>query len=153
TGASTQLPLPAGTKPHFVNVGPDGNVWFTSLNDQIGTVDLATGAVTFFSEGITPGSVPHVILPGPDGNLYFTEQASEPDPDPLGRGRIPGNGRLARFDLATHTVTEFSAGLPTGNRLHGLAVGPDGNLWVTLGGVDQVARFNLATETFDRFLS
>jgi hypothetical protein len=60
------------------------------------------------------------IVAGPDGNIWFGD-----------RGPIPA---LGRFDVATHTVTEFSNGLPTGNGPGAsIAVGPDGNLWFVVG--------------------
>lgn len=152
TRKGADVALPPFIIPHFINNGPDGNLWFSSLTDQLGRVDPATRAVSFVNQGISRGSVPHVVVGGPDGKLYFSEEASELIPDPLGRGRLPGNGRLGQLDLTTGTVTEFSAGLQPGNRLHGLDIGPDGNPWVTLGGTDQLVRFNLATKTFDRFV-
>ena len=150
TLTATEIPLPPGTLPHFITVGPDGNLWFTTLDDKIGTVNRTTAAVRLFG-GITPGSVPHFLLPAPDGNFYFSEQAAEPFPQP---GNKPGGaGRLARFDPRTGTVTEFFGLLPEGNRIHGLNIGPDGQVWACLEGLDQLARFNLATQTFDRFVS
>jgi streptogramin lyase len=154
TKTATQVALPAGVDPHFLTVGPDNNIWFTSLADQIGRVDVNTHAVTLFTQGITPGSRPHIILPGPDGLLYFTEQAAELVADPFGRRstRLPGNGRLARLDPQTGQITEFHNGVPAGNRMHGMVMDADGNPWVTLEGVDQIARFNRATLTYDRFV-
>src|SRR5262249_13383775 len=133
---------------------PDNNIWFTSLNDQIGRVDINTHAVTLFTQGITPGARPHIILPGPDGFLYFTEQRAELVADPFGRRstRIPSTGVLARLDPQTGQVTEFTNGAPVGNRMHGMIIGPDANPWVTMEGLDQIARFNRATLTYDRIV-
>jgi streptogramin lyase len=147
----TEYPLPAGTLPHDMTTGPDGNPWFTALSDKIGRVDLKTKQITFFHDGITPGSYPHVLIVGPDGNIWFTEQGAYGPPDVTPPGP-QGHTAIAQLDLKTGMVTEYSAGLPPGNLIHTPRLGPDGNIWVTLEGVDQIARFNLATRTFDQFV-
>ena len=152
TLTATEYALPPGTFPHFIMVGPDGNLWFTALDDKLGTFDLKTNTATLFA-GITRGSVPHYILLAPDGAFYFSEQAAEPVPEPGAGSKIPGNGRLARFDPRTRALTEYFGLLPPGNRIHGLTVGPDGNVWACLEGFDQLARFNLTTQSFDRFVN
>jgi Tol biopolymer transport system component/streptogramin lyase len=150
---ATEYALPPGTYPHFVMVGPDNNLWFTDLFDRIGTFNLTTKTATMFGTGITPGSVPHFILTGPDGNIYFSEQGEERIPEPGGQNRTRSNqGRIGRFDITTHEITEYSEGLPPGTRLHGLTLGPDNNIWGTLETTSQIVRFNLNTKRFDKFV-
>src|ERR1700737_82313 len=62
----------AGFGPEFIAAGPDGNLWFTELNDRIGRM-TPLGVVTEFSAGISAGARPFKITAGPDGNLWFTE--------------------------------------------------------------------------------
>jgi streptogramin lyase len=142
----------SGAFPHFITISRDGkSLWFTGLNDVIGTIDLATEEVRLFREGITPGSVPHAITQGPDGNIYFSEEGEEPLPEQ--DKTTVGQSRIARFDIATHEITEFTGGLPLGQRLHGFSFDVDGNLWASLEGSDRMARFDFATETFTDFVS
>jgi TolB protein len=150
---ATEIEVP-GTFPHNFAVGPDGNMWFAGLADVIGRVNPTTRAVTLFRNGISPGASPHIIITGPDGNLWFSESfGGIPDPIPGAPPHGDGNGGIARLDIVTGQVTEFQTGLPPHNYLHGLTAGPDGNIWVALQGVDQIARFNMETKQFDKFVS
>jgi streptogramin lyase len=151
---ATEYPLPPGTFPHFIMVGPDNNLWFTDLYDHIGMFDLKTKYATMYSTGITPGAVPHFILSAPDGNLYFSEEAEERIPEPGGQNKTRiGQSRIAQFNMQTKKITEYWGVIPPGARLHGMTVGPDGQIWVGLEGLDQLARFNLGTKKLDRFAS
>ena len=78
-------------------------------------VFAATGDVTEFSAGITPGSQPQGIAVGPDGNLWFTEPAGHRI------GRITPAGVVTEFPLSADATPV------------GITVGPDGNLWFTEG--------------------
>lgn len=107
--------------PLGITAGPDGNVWFTELiGNRIGRITPA-GAVTEFSEGMSPGksgysmSGPLGIATGPDGNLWFT------------RGM---NNLIGRITPAG-AVSEFSAGITPDSLASGITAGPDGNLWFT----------------------
>jgi TolB protein len=153
TLTATEIDVP-GTFPHNFAVGPDGNMWFVGLADVVGRVNPTTGEITLFREGISPGATPHIIVAGPDGNMWFTEQfGGIPDPIPGAPPQGHGDGGIARLDIQTGQVTEFRTGLPEHNFLHGIAVGPDGNIWAALQGVHQIARFNMNTEQFDKFVN
>ncbi|MDQ2679713.1 MAG: hypothetical protein M3Y21_01630, partial [Candidatus Eremiobacteraeota bacterium] len=72
------------------------------------------GAITEFSNGITPGATPNQITAGGDGNLWFSEQNRD---------------RIARI-TPVGVVTEFQ--IPTANAIPlGVAKGADGNIWFT----------------------
>ncbi|HXG08499.1 MAG TPA: Calx-beta domain-containing protein [Gemmataceae bacterium] len=157
--------------PHYIIVGPDGNLWFTGLNDVLARFNLTTLQVDQVIR-TSVNSSPHFVLIGPDGNLWFSEQAEEIFPEPGGQNKTQtGMGRIARFDLTTMTLTEFPNALPDnhpqfgnlriGNRMHGLGrdAGADGiagnaddNLWAGLEGFDLLARFDLTTQTFVEFV-
>jgi len=78
-GTIDQFPVPphangagtVGAEPWGITAGPDGNLWFADLFDQVGKVTTA-GAVTMFPAA--PGSTPYDIAAGADGNLWFTAQ-------------------------------------------------------------------------------
>lgn len=109
----TDFPLrrvPGG--PYVIVSGPDGNLWFTWGEWEIGrmTVD---GVVTEFSPSIYK-SIPLGIAAGPDGNVWFTE------------GLLNKIGRITMSGV----ITEFPLPLPArGPKM--ITAGPDGNLWFT----------------------
>jgi streptogramin lyase len=113
--------------------GPDGNLWFTEQNGDIGGIGRIspTGQVTEFHTGISLKSEPVEITAGPDGNLWFTEESGA-------IGRITPDG----------TVTEFSAGLTSDGDPHGITAGPDGNLWFTEfgGAIGRITPAGVITE-------
>jgi streptogramin lyase/plastocyanin len=121
TGAVSEFAIPTGADPNGtpngITTGPDGNLWFTerTASDQsaIGRLTPA-GAYTEFS--ITSGlfSQSGSITVGPNGNLWFSE--------PEYQGYI---GRIT----PTGVVTDLVQGSTQGPR--GVAVGGDGNVWVT----------------------
>jgi streptogramin lyase len=121
--------FPAGQSPTHIAAGPDGNLWFTELfRNDIGRMTPA-GAVTMFSEGITPmppGSMGGLldVAAGPDGNVWFTEGLRDKV------GRITPSG----------VVTEFTQGITPGSLTSGITSGPDGNVWFTENKVSQIGR-------------
>lgn len=134
-----EFPVSAGTSPHGMREGPDGAFYFAGLSDRIGRLDPVTGNVQIFTKGISPGAqTQHIAFaPGDPGHLYFSEFAG---------------GRLGRMDLKTHQIQEYSQGLPPHNEIHYLVIGPDGQIWATMQGADELVRFNVQTQTFDRFV-
>src|SRR5207248_5728698 len=107
-----------------VAAGPDGNLWFTEVNDPaIGRI-TPTGTVDEFTSGMTSGT-PQGITAGPDGNLWFTEESAPPI--------------IARIDTSG-TITELSAPLASDAELWGITAGPDGNLWFPEFNKDTIAR-------------
>ena len=100
--------ITAGSEPHGITTGPEGNLWFTeSGGNRIGRI-TPSGTVTEFSTGISAGGEPRAITTGPDGNLWFTEQNGNRI------GRITPSG----------TVTEFSTGISASSFPLGIAAAP-----------------------------
>jgi len=161
-------PLPGFALVHFITRGPDvigpdirpghdSNLWFTTLDDQIGTFDLDTKEFRMFrlvESGIVPFSSPHFIQYAGDGFFYFTMQDEEVFPEPGGQNKSRiGRGRLARFNLATMRAEDFPNALPQdrqmGNRMHGLTIDANGNIWAGLEAFDEVWKFNKTTQMFE----
>lgn len=124
------FPVPSlGTDGYILGMtaGPDGNVWFTELNqNKIGKVTQA-GVVTEYALP-NSGTRPVGIAAGPDGNLWYVyENASK-------IGRISPDG----------VITEFpKSGSPQGARI---AAGPDGNMWfTTIGAVGRITTQGVVT--------
>ena len=89
SGSLTRFPLPAGSNPNDIVVGPDGALWFTEYgSNKIGRMTTA-GALTNEYAIPTPNAQPTGLTVGLDGAIWFTETATgkigrlAPDPPPL----------------------------------------------------------------------
>lgn len=124
----TEVPLNAGARFEGVTTGPDGNLWVTAAETSRILRVTPQGTVTAFT--LPAGRGPHDITTL-GGLLYFTERAG----DRLGRLN-PGAGDDAAIQVS---IVEFA--IPgAGSRPTGITAGPDGNIWITETGSDQIAR-------------
>jgi len=133
----TGFPVPSIYGPGEVTGGSDGGAWFTlPLDDSIGRI-TSTGSVVTFE---LPGSQlsPNAITPGSGGSAWFTEEEGGGTGCPGGfeGPRCTRNASVGHID-ASGTITEYP--LPSGMYPSGIAMGADGNLWVT-GVADSQAR-------------
>jgi streptogramin lyase len=164
THAISNFPVNNADGPFGITAGPEGNIWFT-LGEEVGEINLATDAITYFPGGDSPNS----ITTGPDGNLWFTDGninsigvvnpstgALSEFPFPTGSpgGSITsgpdGNlwftagGQIGQINPTTHAITEYP--IPyTGASAQGIAVGPDGNLWFVDSGTNAIGVATLTT--------
>jgi streptogramin lyase len=126
----TEFAVPDGTRPHNAYTGPDGNIWFTGLSDNIGVFNVKSKKATVFKKGITKGAEPHVIITDPTNSrfMWFTEF---------------NGGRISRFDRTTHKIVEFPLG---GRKLpHGIIPDPNGKaIWWCEQGPDGLGRLDLS---------
>ncbi len=126
-GRITEFPVPSTNgHPWEITHGPDGNVWFTEIGDnlhapghghkiegnKIGRI-TPQGQVTEFPVP-TFDSFPNHITTGPDGALWFTENTGNKI------GRITTSGAITEFPIPTPN-----------SRSIGITAGLDGNLWFT----------------------
>jgi streptogramin lyase len=127
----TEFPVPGSNGVLGITAGPDGNLWFTGLdNGYIGEINPTTDAITQFPTS-TAGSCcgPWGITAGPNGNLWFGGDFS---------------GKVGEINPTTDTITEFP--VPTSNAHPlGIAAGPDGNLWFTEFTASQIGEINPTT--------
>lgn len=130
TKTAHEYDVPKGTRPHNTYTGPDGNIWFTGLNDNIGVFDIKTKKATVFTKGISTGAEPHVIITDPTNNRYmwFTEQ---------------NGSRIARFDRETEKIVEFD--LPNNTLPHGIVPDPNRKaIWWAEQGPDALGTLDLS---------
>src|SRR5215471_10376180 len=119
----------AADPPIALAAGPDGNVYYATIENVFGRVTTA-GEVTIAGSKVGGDfDFPNSITAGPDGNLWFTTFASR-------IGRMAPSGEVTMFDGGTAGVA-FPG--------HIIA-GPDGNLWFTNAGNDSVGRITTAGE-------
>jgi virginiamycin B lyase len=164
--------LTPGSAPNDIEVGPDGNLWFTEFaGNRIGRI-TPDGVVTEFPMPVA-SSAPNGITAGPDGNLWFTASGSSAN----SIGRITPSGAITTFPLpnpgswpyrivtgadgnlwfteldgnrigritTAGVITEFTAGLSSAAKPADIVAGPDGNLWFTeLATASKVARITTA---------
>ena len=100
-----------------MTAGPDGNLWFTETNGNIGRITPA-GVITEFQTDVAPLSD---ITTGPDGNLWFIGTSTV--------GRITPTGAITSYQAQT-----------VGGGPEYIITGPDGNLWFTETGGDKMGR-------------
>jgi streptogramin lyase len=138
SGVVTEYTIPTSSSlPVGIVTGPDGNIWFAeSLSGKIGKLNPANGSITEFGPeaGISYGANPHDLIVGGDGNLWFTEYGGG-DTTPARVARITTAGVVTEFDLVSNGVASDAG-------LHGLAWGPDGNLWFTEHNKHKIGRLN-----------
>jgi virginiamycin B lyase len=121
-GQSPTFPVSLpGERPRGITVGPDNNLWYTEgsgtgVGDKIGRYSPTSDTHTTFGSVALDNHRPEHIVAGPDGALWF----DEPNTGPPAVGRITTAGVLTEFALAYPQIGTW-----------GIAVGSDGNLWVS----------------------
>src|SRR5260370_1069664 len=93
-GKITEFPVTSGSQPAGITAGPDGNLWFTSFNEDYINRITPTGTFNKFPVP-TSNSQPLDITSGPDGNLWFTENRASKI------GRITQTGTVTEFAITT----------------------------------------------------
>jgi streptogramin lyase len=96
-------------------LGPDGNIWFAERGiSKIGRISASNpGTIDEFPTKDASAS-PDIMIVGP-GKIWFTEQS---------------NNSIGRIDSSNPTAPDSFGGLGLIDP-RGIAVGPDGNLWVS----------------------
>jgi streptogramin lyase len=111
-----------------VAVGPDGNLWFTTGEDNSILRVTPSGTQTVFTDAQSELDNTWGITAGPDGAMWFTNL---------------DNNRIGRIDVTTGDITTFpNAGVTSAITI---TTGPDGALWFTnIGGSDTIGRVTTA---------
>lgn len=130
TGAMEEFDLPAGARPHSVNIGPDGAAWYTgNRNATIGRFDPATGEITEYPMPDSAARDPHTAEFDADGLLWFSLQ---------------GSNMIGRLDPESGEV-RLAASPREGSRPYGVKIGADGTVWVACNGANCLLRVDPET--------
>ncbi|HUA74341.1 MAG TPA: DUF6531 domain-containing protein [Solirubrobacteraceae bacterium] len=122
TGTITTYATASGAEPRRITKGSDGNLWFSENAKKVGRI-TPSGKVTEYSTYSKSESFG--IAAGPSGWIWYTE--------PIERGISAINPSNPAEQFHKHTF-------PFGTSPGEMALGPDGNMWVVLGGVNKIAK-------------
>lgn len=174
-GHYREFPIPGGVSaPVGITIGPGGKVWFTEMSgDKIGVFDPST--LTFADYPIpTRGATPYWLALAPDGRLWFTEFATgkvgvlDPRSGKIHEYPVPGHPNIPGIAVDSQGTVWFTtiqgslfrlegrSGRMQRIRLpvagdYGVAVTPDGRVWVGRQGGQTVYAFEPATSRFSRY--
>ena len=130
TGTMTEYDLPAGAKPHSVDVGPDGSVWYTgNKNATMGRLDPVSGTVTEFSMPDPAARDPHTHVFDANGMLWFSLQQSN---------------MIGRLDPQTGETKLVAAPSP-GSKPYGVKIAANGDVWVACNGSNCLLKLDPVT--------
>jgi streptogramin lyase len=118
-GTLTEYELPAvngGRNPNSIITGPDGNLWWSDGQGYVGK-DTLNGQTTQYAVGMSAA----FITIGKDGNLWFLS---------FRQGHT--SAMLVSVDLQGTILTQVPFTCSAGG-ISSMALGPDGNFWLTEG--------------------
>lgn len=123
---TAQYPIPtASSHPVGIALGSDANIWITEFA-VARVAQLAPNRT--ITENVTPTrkSQPYGMAsgPGPNLNMWFTESAV---------------GKVAQITTTGPPYTEYAFPVPNVKPI-GIALGADGNMWVTDSGTNSIWR-------------
>jgi hypothetical protein len=128
TAITSLKPIPGLARPPILVDGPSGCVLtIDESSRQLMSRPLdregALGPVTGIPLG--EGPLPDLLAKAPGGRVWTARR---------------GEHRLASYSLDAGKPDPVACGLPEGSRIHGIASGPDGNLWATDPPSDRIWR-------------
>jgi|SRR6516165_1958806 len=133
--------FPTSIRADSIVAGPDGALWFTGDGpNDIGRI-TTTGVITEFSIPVRAKFIVYTnIAAGPDGALWFGLAKDTGNIRALwasrGIGRMTTTGEFSEFLLPQ--------GDPINGIPYGITAGPDGALWFTGGGANEIRRITTA---------
>jgi virginiamycin B lyase len=141
SGGVVEYPLPNPSTPGSacsgcgtaslsgITAGPDGNVWFFDVGQNLLGRVTPAGSITQFAVPAT-GAGSEGIVGAPDGNVWMVARGSMNGPDWI--LKVSPAGVVTRYPLANGVGAE------------GITWGPDGNVWFTEFWVQKVVRMTPA---------
>lgn len=133
----TEFHLAGGGGPRGIAPGPNGDLWFTEeWGNKIGRIPTTGAPITEVTLPL-PNSHPFDIALGADGALWYTEDATATVTEG-GKEKTYEVSKIGRI-TPTEQITEYPTSIPE-SRPAGIGPGPDGNLWFTESGRDNIGR-------------
>ena len=133
SGSFTEYPT-ATADPGPITAGPsaDTSLWFGDQGDDHIGKSTTAGSITEFTIPPVTDEAPEptAITAGPDNALWFIDAYGGSDTI----GEIPTTATVATRGIQRFTVPTTDA------YATGIASGPDGNLWFTEQGADQIGK-------------
>ena len=122
--------------PTGITIGPDRNIWVACFNgNKVIRIIPSTGAQKSYPLPSTPAivtakcSCPLFMTPGPDGFLWFIEN---------------GPGYVTKFNVSTGAIHRFPLPAGIGADPRGIALGSDGDFWITEASINRIGRMTPA---------
>jgi virginiamycin B lyase len=148
-GADWSLPNAFGTpKPEAVAFA-GGQLWFTTDGAELGSINPSSGAFGGPYEEQPGGKTgpangnAHTLAAGSDGDLWAVGG---------GQGEGTGGSDLLRIDPQSGAILDtYSTGLPPNPQITAITSGPDGNIWFTESGANEIGQLNLASGTITNY--
>ena len=148
SGGKAQVFAQTGGRPLGIEFGPDGMLYVADAYRGLVSVDPDGGVVLLADHAAgVPILYADDVDVGVDGMVYFTDASTRFGAEASG-GTLPAsvldliehsdNGRVLKYDPTTRKTTVFADGLSFPN---GVAVGPDGAVYVVETGDYAVWRF------------
>jgi len=124
------VPDIVGSSGAAIALGPDGNLW--SGGSFLGVIDSVWRQSTP-ATSVPVSTTPQALVAGPDANVWLVASSG---------GGAAFVGRVVPNEPGNEVLTEFP--VTTSGNLLDIAVGPDGNLWFTDAGRNEIGRVTTA---------
>ena len=121
------VPDLVGSSGAAITLGPDGNLW--TGGNFLGVIDSVWRQTTTLATTLEVSTTPQALVTGPDMNVWLVASNGS------GAALV---GRVVPNLPGSEVLTEFPV-TSTGNLLD-IATGPDGNLWFTDAGSNEIGR-------------
>jgi virginiamycin B lyase len=126
-GKFTIYKAKVGSQPVGISVGSDKNLWFAEESaGRIGKITTG-GTTTYYTLPVTTGTKtqaqPVWTTLGPEGKTWFAYQGINM---PSGAGSVDSSGKVTEYSLPGQSIPQE------------IVAGPDGNLWITDGGLNAI---------------
>ena len=176
-----EYPVGPGAMPATVAIDQNGLIWFTDENQNspgIWSLNSTTGTFTHFPTGMSSSDPIFVLVDSVTNNVWFTDYYGNYVGEIAGSSHVmtkhllpsansypvemakqngtnylwitEATGKVARFDMSTGATVEFNPSVPISYPV-GIAVGRDGNVWVSEHGGSSVTEFMPSNSTWRKY--